>query len=209
MKPPRSSLYRFVFHVCLGLSLVPDCPAFLVSPPSFPISFASSSTALPAKKPASKKGGATGPSTVKGFGSSKPSPSSSSSFPGLPHTLLRDQGHLSLIDWVQQRGAEINHLGVASVQPQNIRGIVTLKPFKKGETIISIPYALAIDVTPTALSPSAAAPKLADPVPAALELLKQLDDPAFAAAYAPYLAMVPSPTAKEGEGGYGMTTGED
>jgi hypothetical protein len=35
-----------------------------------------------------------------------------------------------------------------------------------------------------------------------------LDDEKIKARYAPYLAMVPSASTKEGEGGYGLTTGK-
>jgi len=122
------------------------------------------------------------------------------------HPLLKDKGHLALIDWIQTQGGLINHLAVALIQPYNIRGIVALKPFKKGDTIISIPYSLALDVTPPSLPSSSST--LADPIPAALELLRQLDDEETKARYAPYLAMIPSATAKQGEGGYGLTTGK-
>ncbi|GAB5035234.1 Hypothetical protein NocV09_02401100 [Nannochloropsis oceanica] len=201
---PPPYLYSAVPLLFLVAFILPKLHAFLpVSPYSTYTSTSFSSTALQAKKPSTKKSSGTGASTVKGFGSAKPSASSSSSST-VQHPLLKDKGHLALIDWIQTQGGLINHLAVASIQPYNIRGIVALKPFKKGDIIISIPYSLALDVTPPSLPSSSST--LADPIPAALELLRQLDDEEIKARYAPYLAMIPSATTKQGEGGYGLTT---
>jgi len=213
-RPPPLLLLLF-----LAVALFPTLLyAFLLLPvPPHPTSSSSSSSssssALHAKKPPSSKkssSSGTGASTVKGFGSSNKLSSSSSSSSSTPqHPLLKDKSHLALIDWIQTQGGQINHLAIASIQPYNIRGIITLKPFKQGDTIISIPHSLALDVTPPSLPPSSSSSStLADPVPAALELLRQLDDEKVKTRYAPYLAMVPSASTKEGEGGYGLTTGK-
>lgn len=112
--------------------------------------------------------------------------------------LMRDRATLALMEWVGKHGGKVDNLGVATVGPGGLRGVVALKvrllwgsgaydgltrlareashdtsdppchtytrtcpvygkknkkkqqPFKKGEALISIPYELALDVTPAA-----------------------------------------------------------
>jgi hypothetical protein len=113
------------------------------------------------------------------MGSSGSSSSSKSEAAAAEPALMRDRATLALREWVRKHGGKVDNLGVATVG-SGIRGVVALKvskcsgmhvcvyreqwadvthdqyiyinkqPFKKGEALISIPYELALDVTPSA-----------------------------------------------------------
>lgn len=41
--------------------------------------------------------------------------------------LMRDRGTLALMEWVGKHGGKIDNLGVATVGPRGLRGVVALK----------------------------------------------------------------------------------
>lgn len=157
-------------------SLVLLIPLFTASqawigPPKLPLcsqrSFAPQ--ALAAKKPVKGKGAT---SNARGFGASGLTSASGSKL-----DIVRDKQTLAFLEWLEKGGAQISNLAIANIGNDKLRGVVALKvsgshlfntplthsgtyccvslrpdqhkqPFKKGDVILSIPYEIALDVTP-------------------------------------------------------------
>lgn len=82
-------------------------------------------------------------------------------------------------------GGKIQGLAVARSKATGLRGLVALKPFKKNDIIISIPYESAIDLT------EAAGVEILDPFQAGLALLRLLSDENVQKRYRPYFDSLP------------------
>lgn len=159
-----------------------------IGPPKLPLcsqrSFAPQ--ALAAKKPVKGKGAT---SNARGFGASGLSSASGSKL-----DIVRDKQTLAFLEWLEKGGAQISNLAIANIGNDKLRGVVALKvsphlflprytllvlipvnrcgldkqkqPFKKGDVILSIPYEIALDVTP--------AKGRQEPVTSAIQLLTNM-----------------------------------
>lgn len=113
MEMPGSSPIRALVLAVLLLS--PLAASWVISPVRQQHQRACVPKALQAKRPA--KGGA--PSSAKGFGGS------SSSGPKLD--LVRDKATLDFIEWLEKGGAQVQHLSIARLGSEKLRGMVALK----------------------------------------------------------------------------------